>query len=48
MQEDNILLKNLPNTLFIIKGHKIHIFWEGHKILWNIHLTFVLSSASQK
>ena len=19
---------------------KVHIFWEGHKILWNLHLTF--------
>ena len=27
---------------------KVHIFWEGHKVLWNIHLTFVLCSASQK
>ena len=27
---------------------KVHIFWEGHKILWNLHLTFVLCSASQK
>ena len=25
---------------------KVHIFWEGHKILWNLHLTFVLCSAS--
>jgi hypothetical protein len=25
-----------------------HIFWEGHKILKNLHLTFVLCSASQK
>ena len=28
--------------------HKAHIFWEGHKILRNLHLTFVLCSASQK
>ena len=27
---------------------KIHILWEGHKILSNIHLTFVLYSAGQK
>ena len=27
---------------------KVHIFWEGHKILQNLHLTFVLCSASQK
>ena len=28
--------------------HKVLIFWEGHKILRNLHLTFVLCSASQK
>ena len=27
---------------------KVHIFWEGHKILQNLHHTFVLCSASQK
>ena len=27
---------------------KVHIFWEGNKILQNLHLTFVLCSASQK
>ena len=27
---------------------KVHIFWEGNKILWNLHLTFVLCSASPK
>ena len=27
---------------------KVQIFWEGHKIWRNLHLTFVLSSASQK
>ena len=26
---------------------KVHIFWEGHKILWNLHRRFVLCSASQ-
>ena len=26
---------------------KVHIFWEGHKILRNLHLTFVLCSASK-
>ena len=26
----------------------VHIFWEGNKILRNLHLTFVLCSASQK
>ena len=27
---------------------KVHIFWGGHKILRNIHLTFVLTSVSKK
>ena len=27
---------------------QVQIFWEGHKILWNLHLTFVLCSASQE
>ena len=26
---------------------KVHIFWEGHKILRNLHRRFVLCSASQ-
>ena len=26
---------------------KVHMFWEGHKILRNLHLRFVLCSASQ-
>ena len=29
------------------KSVKVHIFWEGHKILRNLHLIFVLCSASQ-
>ena len=27
---------------------KVHIFWEGHKILRNLHLTFDYSTDSQK
>ena len=27
---------------------KIHIFWEGHKILRNLHLTFILCSVKSK
>ena len=30
-----------------LKIIKVHIFWEGHKILRNLHLTFVLCSASR-
>ena len=26
---------------------KVHIFWEGHKILRNLHQSFVLGTASQ-
>ena len=27
--------------------YKVQIFWEGHKILWNLHRRFVLCNASQ-
>ena len=27
--------------------NKVHIFWEGHKFLQNLHQLFVLCSASQ-
>ena len=27
---------------------KVHIFWEGHKFLWNLPLTFDYSTYSQK
>ena len=27
---------------------KVHIFWEGHKILWNLHLTFDWHYIGQK
>ena len=34
--------------LFInVEWNKVHTFWEGHTILRNLHLTFVLCSASQ-
>ena len=28
-------------------GNKVHIFWEGHKIVWNLHLKFDYSTHSQ-
>ena len=32
-----------------LKPHsKVHIVWEGHNILQNLHLTFVVCSANQK
>ena len=30
-----------------IKGDKLHIFWEGHKFLQNLHRRFVLCSNGQ-
>ena len=36
------------NEYTLEEKEKRHIFWEGHKILRNLHLTFVLCSASQK
>ena len=30
------------------RSSKVHIFWEGHKILRNLHLTFDYSTYSQK
>ena len=31
----------------VVKVSKVHIFWEGHKILRNLHHWFVLWTASQ-
>ena len=36
------------SEMFLAKFCKVHIFWEGHKILRNLHLTFDYSSYSQK
>ena len=33
---------------FMTVIHKVHIFWEGHKILQNLHLTFDCMYCSQK
>ena len=38
---------DLWNLDQFLSTDKVHIFWEGHKILQNFHLTFVLRSASQ-
>ena len=42
-----MFLKKNSHGLYILI-HKVHIFWEGHKILWNLHLTFDYSTYSQK
>ena len=37
-----------PKNIWVYKDSLyVHIFWEGHKILRNLHLTFFLCSASQ-
>ena len=46
------LLRSLSERVMYIffqnlSSVKVQIFWEGHKILRNLHLTFVLCSASQ-
>ena len=35
-----IFWKRLPQCLVFWVQGKVHIFWEGHKILQNLHLTF--------
>ena len=41
-----IRLSYIPN--WRLASFKVHIFWEGHKILQNLHLTFDYSTYSQK
>ena len=36
-----------PLTFYRIYVFKAHIFWEGHKVLRNLHQLFVLRTASQ-
>ena len=36
------------NTTQKFENYKVHIFWEGHKILRNLHLTFDCMYCSQK
>ena len=38
---------HIQKPIFTQKS-KVHIFWEGHKILRNLHLTFNYSTYSQK
>ena len=33
--------------VYCLSSEKVYIFWEGHKILRNLHCRFVLCSASQ-
>ena len=34
--------------IYTLKASKVHIFWEGHKILWNLHLSFDWHYIGQK
>ena len=38
---------NMNSFSFFEKVYKVHIFWEGHKILQNFHQLFVLCIVSQ-
>ena len=38
----------LKRVLKKISAYKVHIFWEGHKILLSLHLAFDYSTYSQK
>ena len=40
--------EQLKKKSFTFWHFKVHIFWEGHKILQNLHQLFVLCTASQK
>ena len=33
-------LSPCPSEFWLIKLSKVHIFWAGHKILWNLHRRF--------
>ena len=43
-----IRTSGIQGNFEILISIKVHIFWEGHKILQNLYLTFGLCSASQK
>ena len=40
-------LQQWDKQILKLPFYKVHIFWEGHKILRNLHRRFVLCSASQ-
>ena len=46
----NSILLSVEITAFTLerKSGKVHIFWEGHKILRNLHLTFDCMYCNQK
>ena len=54
--DSNLVIKTYPNhhsalSIFeILKRYlvKVHIFWEGYKILRNLHLTFDWNYIGQK
>ena len=48
LSEKSINLTWPPWPLCFLYCYLIHIFWEGHKILRNLHLTFVCMYCRQK
>ena len=54
-QANNFKVESLKNCYEALMEYvithgadKVRIFWEGHKILQNLHLTFVYSTQKQK
>ena len=43
-----LALVHVQKYLLLIGFDKVHIFWDGHKILWNLHLTFDWDYIGQK
>ena len=43
-----VIVSGALNLNYSNRYDKVHIFWEGYKILQNLHFTFVRCSASQK
>ena len=48
MNQLNLLFIFYSSMQFHELSFKVLIFWEGHKIMQNLHLTFVYSRYSQK
>ena len=49
IKDSTDMVNHFDTPLFVtVTTSKVHIFWEGHKILRNLHLTFDYSTYSQK
>ena len=43
-----VLFRKKKNRGYALIFHKVHLFWEDHKILQNLHRRFVLTPVSEK